>query len=242
MLHPVTRTYPRSDNLHSAEVDSTAEVEEGAGVISASAAIAADLQMIAVHSDLEIDHRRPQGGEVYLAATGTTGARRDAKMTAGSIVMIVSVSLIASDETLWPADSTHVRLLLTNKCHQRNRQPIVRRRSSPREMIWQCEDLRQHPCLELRSHFDVICRLKTRHRLCLSRRTTFWLAASSHRLPAMALVRLHHHRPHHKYLLLDLYHSNLSRTAVPHQTYGKPRLRTVLQQHMRNRQFRLHLQ
>jgi len=74
---------------------------------------------------------------VYLAVTGTIGVQRDAKMTAGSIVMIVSVSPIASDETLWPADSTRARLLLTNKCHQRNHQPIVRRRLSPQEMIRQ---------------------------------------------------------------------------------------------------------
>jgi len=38
----VTRTRLRLDNLHSAEVVSTAEVEEGAEVISASAAIAVD--------------------------------------------------------------------------------------------------------------------------------------------------------------------------------------------------------
>jgi len=88
----------------------------------------------------------------------------------------------------------------------------------------------------------VICRLKMRHHLCLFRRTIFWLAASSHRLLAMALALLHHHRPHRKYLLLDLYRSSLSRTAVPHRMCGKPRLKTVLQQHLQSHQSHLRLQ
>jgi hypothetical protein len=100
VLDLVTQTRLRSDNPHSAEVDSTAEVEEGAEVTLAFAAIAVDLWTIATRSDLETDHRRLRGGEVYLAVTGTTGVQRDAKMTAGSIVMIVSVSPTASDGIL----------------------------------------------------------------------------------------------------------------------------------------------
>jgi hypothetical protein len=88
----------------------------------------------------------------------------------------------------------------------------------------------------------VICRLKMRHHLCLFHQTISWLVASSHRLLVMDHVLLHHHHLHHKCLLLDLYHSSLNHTAAPHRTSGKPRLRIVLQQHLRNRQSHLRLQ
>lgn len=112
MPDPVTRTLLHLDNPHSAEVGLTAEAEEG---VEATLASAVDLQTTATHSDLAIGHHLLQGGEAYLEATGMTGVQRDAKTTAGSIVMTVSVSLIGSDGSLQPAGSTRVHQLRTNK-------------------------------------------------------------------------------------------------------------------------------
>lgn len=111
-LDPVTRMLRRSDKLRLAGVGSMAEGEDAAEVILASAV---DLQTTATRSDLGIDLRLPQGGEAYLVVTGTIGALRGAKTTVGLTVMIVSVSLIVSGETLQLAGLTHVRLLRTNK-------------------------------------------------------------------------------------------------------------------------------
>jgi hypothetical protein len=97
MLDLVTQMYLRSDNLLLVEVVSMVEVEEE---VEETLAFDADPQTIATRSDLEIDHHRLQGGEAYLVATETTGVQRDVKMTAGSIAMTVSVSLIVSDGTL----------------------------------------------------------------------------------------------------------------------------------------------
>jgi len=58
----------------------------------------------------------------------------------------------------------------------------------------------------------------------------------------MDLVLLHHLLLHHKSLLLDLCHSNPSRTVDRLRTCGKHHLKTGLQQHLRSRQFRLRLQ
>lgn len=230
--------YRRSDSLHLAEEGSMAEVEDGVEVILASAV---DLQTTATHSDLETDHRLPQGGEAYLAVIGTIGARIGVKTTAGSTVMIVSVSLIVSGEILQLAGSIHVRLLLTNKSRQHNLQLSVHRLSSPREMTRQCEDHRQHPCLESKSRFAAICRLKTYRRLCLYRQTISWQAVLSHRPLVMDLVLLHHRLLHPKFLPSDLYRSNLSRTVDLRRMSGKHRPRTVPQQHLRSLRFRLHL-
>jgi hypothetical protein len=114
MLDLATQTYRHSDSLHSVEVVSTAEVEEGAEETLASETVAA-LQTTETHSDLEIDHR-PLDGEAYLATTEMIGVPRDARMIVGLIVMIASVSLIVSEEIQQPADSTRVRLRLINKC------------------------------------------------------------------------------------------------------------------------------
>lgn len=237
-LDPATRMHRRSDNIHLAEVDSMAEVEDGVEVILASAV---DLQTTATHSDLGTDHRLPQGGAAYLAVTGTTGARRGVKTTAGSTVMIVSASLIVSGETLQLAGLIHVHLLLTNKCRRRNLQLSAHRLSSLREMTRQCEDRRQHPCLESKSLCDVICRLKMYHRLCLYHQTIFWLDVSSHRPLVMDLVLLHHHLPHHKFLLSVRYLSSLSRTVDLRRMCGKHPPKIVLHQHPRSRRFRLRL-
>ena len=108
----VTRMLRHSDNPHSVEAGSTAEVEEG---VEATLASAVDPQTTATRSDLETDHHLRQGGEAYLEVTGMTGVQRDAKTTAGSTVMTVSVSLIGSDEILQPAGLTRVHQLRTNK-------------------------------------------------------------------------------------------------------------------------------
>ena len=228
----------RSDSLHSAGVGSMAEVEDGVEVILASAV---DPQMTATRSDLETDHRLPQGGEAYLAVIGTIGGPKGVKTTAGSTVMIVSASLIVSGETLQLAGLTHVRLLLTNKCRQHNLQLSAHRLSSLREMTRQCEDHRRHPCLESKSHSDATCRLKTYRHLCLYHQTISWQAVSSRQPLVMDLVLPHHHLLHPKSLLSDLYHSNLSRTVDLRLMCGKHRPKIVLQQHPRSRRSRLRL-
>lgn len=115
MLDLATRMHHHLDSLHSVGVVSTVEVEEGAEEILVSETAAA-LQTTETHSDLETDRRLP-GGEAYLVTTETIGVPSDARMTVGLIVMIASVSLSVSEEIQQPADSTHVRLLLINKCH-----------------------------------------------------------------------------------------------------------------------------
>lgn len=114
MLDLGTRMHRHLDSLHSVEVVSTVEAEEGAEEILASVTDAV-LQMIEARSDLETDHR-PLDGEVYPATIEMIGDQRDARTIVGSIVMIASVSLNVSEEILRPAGSIRVRPPLINKC------------------------------------------------------------------------------------------------------------------------------